>query len=41
MLTDKLIHSYSLREARETWVEVYYLRVGKRKQHLREAIQRV
>lgn len=42
MLMDKRLHthSYPLREAGETWVEVYYLRVGKR-QLLLEATQRI
>ena len=42
MLMDKRLHthSYPLREAGETWVEVYYLRVGKR-QHLLEVTQRI
>lgn len=41
MLTDKLLdtHAYPLREAGETRVEVYFLRVGKRQQHLLEATQ--
>ena len=43
MLTDKLseTHSCPLKEAGETWEEVYYLRVGKKQQHLLEATQRI
>ena len=42
ILMDKGLHthSYPLREAGETWVEVYNLRVGKRQLFL-EATQRI